>query len=167
MTGYDLSKAFGSSVKFFWYAQASHIYLELNKLERKQFVTCELVMQTEKPNKKVYSITECGKKEFMKWLCSKNDSFSKGSKDAFLMKVFFSGNNPPDRSILMLRQFAEDCKKYLSEMSGIPQNIESYSEWVESYQTMYWQFAADFGNSYMQMCIDWAERSIERLEELI
>lgn len=167
MTGYDLSKAFGSSVKFFWHAQASHIYLELNKLEQKQLVTCELVLQTEKPNKKVYSITEYGKKEFMNWLCSENNSFSKGTKDPFLVKIFFSGNNPPDKSILMLRQFSEDCKKHLSEMKDIPKSIKNYSEMVEPYQTIYWQFTADFGNSYMQMCIDWADRAIKKLEELV
>ncbi|NCB41414.1 MAG: PadR family transcriptional regulator [Clostridia bacterium] len=167
MTGYDLSKAFDSSVNFFWYAQASQIYLELNKLEKKQFVSCERVLQTEKPNKKVYSITEYGRNEFMKWLCDTNTLLSKNKKDTFLMKVFFSGNNPPDKSIAMLRQFSEDCKRSLSEMKNIPKSIQNYGESVEPYQAIYWQFAADFGNSYIQMCMDWADRSIQRLEKLL
>ena len=64
MTGYDLAKAFGSSVRFFWYAQTSHIYLELNKLEKKEYVTCEVIVQTDKPSKKLYSITPKGKRRF-------------------------------------------------------------------------------------------------------
>lgn len=167
MTGYDLSKAFSSSVKFFWYAQTSHIYLELGKLEQKNFVICERIMQTEKPNKKLYSITDSGKNEFLRWLSLENKEFAKGGKNAFLMKVFFGGNNTPGESISMLRHFSDDCKSYLTEMRGVPQSIQSYGELVEPYQTLYWGFAADFGHSYIRMCIDWAERCIGRLEGLV
>ena len=33
MTGYDLAKAFGCSVNFFWNAQTSQIYRELGRME--------------------------------------------------------------------------------------------------------------------------------------
>ncbi|WP_077609373.1 PadR family transcriptional regulator [Clostridium sp. Marseille-P2415] len=165
MTGYDLAKAFGSSVKFFWYAQTSHIYHELNKLEQKQFVTCEIIVQTEKPNKKLYSITESGKNEFLRWLSSENHEFSKGIKNAFLMKVFFSGCKPPDQCIAMLKSFSDDCKKYLIEMNDIPTSIDHYGKLVKPYEKVYWNFTADFGYSYIQMCIDWADRCIKKLEE--
>lgn len=167
MTGYDLSKAFDSSVKFFWYAQASHIYLELNKLEQKSFVTCQHIMQTEKPNKKLYTITEAGKKEFLNWLSAEHKELTKGMKNAFLMKIFFCGNKTPQESILILTGFREDCQQYLLEMENIPQSIVSYGEFVEPYQTLYWEFAADFGHSAIQMHMDWAERCINRLKELV
>lgn len=166
MTGYDLAKAFGSSVKFFWYAQTSHIYLELNKLEKKGFVTCQVIVQTEKPSKKLYSITESGKKEFFAWLSSENDEFSKGIKNAFLMKVFFSGCNPPEQNIAMLRDFAKDCETYLAQMKLIPKTIDQYGERVNTRERIYWEFTADFGNSYIRMCLDWANRCIKKLEEL-
>lgn len=167
MTGYDLSKAFDSSVKFFWYAQASHIYLELAKLEQKNFVTCEHIMQTEKPNKKLYTITDVGKKEFLSWLSAENKESSKGIKNAFLMKVFFCGNKTPKESIRILKSFQEDCQAYLLEMQSIPQSIVNYGESVEPYQTLYWQFTAEFGDSYMKMCIEWAKHCIRKLEEII
>ncbi|WRS27677.1 PadR family transcriptional regulator [Oscillospiraceae bacterium MB08-C2-2] len=167
MTGYDLSKAFGSSVKFFWYAQTSQIYLELGKLEKKELVTCQPILQTDKPNKKLYSITESGRTEFLHWLSDENTGLSKGTKDAFLMKVFFSGSNPPEKCIAMLEQFSEDCQTYLAEMSHIPQAIERYSQQVEPYQTIYWELAADFGYTYTQTCITWAKKSIERLREIL
>lgn len=166
MTGYDLAKAFGSSVKFFWYAQTSHIYLELNKLEQKEFVTCEVVVQTEKPSKKLYSITEQGKNEFFRWLSSDSHEFSKGIKNAFLMKVFFSGCNPPEQCIAMLKSFSDDCSKYLNEMNDIPGSIEQYGKLVDPYEKIYWGLAADFGYSYIRMCMDWADRCIKKLEEI-
>lgn len=166
MTGYDLAKAFGSSVRFFWYAQTSQIYLELNKLEKKEFVTCEIIIQTEKPSKKLYSITPEGKEEFLRWLSQENNEFTKGNKNAFLMKVFFSGCRPPKECIDMLSDFMNDCIHYQDEMQQIPDSIGHYGSMVEQEQKLYWQLSADFGYSYIQMCIDWAHRSIKKLEEL-
>lgn len=167
MTGYDLSKAFDKSVKFFWYAQASQIYLELNKLEEKKLVTCEYMIQREKPNKKIFSITETGKAEFLKWLSSESNGQGKGIKNAFLMKVFFSGNQTPEKSVQMLKAFSMDCKKYLTEMEKIPQSIEDYGENVSPLQMLYWSFAADFGDSYMKMCMHWADECVAKLEEFL
>lgn len=166
MTGYDLSKAFGSSVRFFWHAQASHIYLELKKLEQKQFVTCEQVLQTEKPNKKLYEITEAGRREFLRWLASEGEGFGKGTKDAFLLRIFFSGNHPPEVCIGMLTAFAADCRRQLDEMGAVPASIRSYGGMVDERHSIYWGLTADFGNRYMQMCVDWAESAVRRLEEL-
>lgn len=51
-SGYELTKAFHSSVQFFWPAQTSQIYLTLGKLEDAGLVTHETVIQNGKPNKK-------------------------------------------------------------------------------------------------------------------
>lgn len=167
MTGYELTKAFSSSIRFFWYAQASHIYLELNKLEKKEFVTCEIIVQTDKPSKKLYTITEGGKREFLSWLSKENSEFAKGSKNAFLMKVFFSGCRTPKQNIAMLKEFSRDCEKYLEEISQVPQTIEQYRKLVDEREVMYWELAADFGYSYIRMCIDWANRCIKKMEETL
>lgn len=166
MTGYDLAKSFNSSVKFFWYAQTSQIYLELGKLEQKGFVTCEVIVQTEKPSKKLYSITESGKDEFFRWLSGENNEFSKGTKNAFLMKLFFSGCRPPEQCISMLRAFSIDCQKCLSEMDTIPDSIEQYGKFVDPHTKIYWELAADYGYSYIRMCMDWAGRCIKKLEDI-
>ena len=103
MTGYDLAKIFDSSVKFFWYARANHIYLELTKLEKKSYVKCEYIVQQDKPNKKLYHITDEGKKEFLRWLATNTDDVQK-SKNEFLMRVFFSGSSTIDQSIEVFKK---------------------------------------------------------------
>ena len=164
MSGYDLAKAFRSSVQFFWHAQNSQIYLVLDKLEKQGFVTHELIIQTDKPSKKLYSITDAGRNEFFYWLAGPNDSFA--SKNAFLMKVFFSNNRSPDENVAMFRTFIDDCHAYLASMESVPDSIEHYSQDVPAEAPLYWQFTADFGYSYIKMCIEWAERCIESLEAL-
>lgn len=166
MSGYDLAKAFNSSVQFFWHAQNSQIYLVLDKLEKQGFVTHELIIQSDKPNKKLYCITESGRNEFIRWLSDENGNHSNEFKSAFLMKVFFSGNVSPKQSINMLKKFAEDCKSYLNSMDSIPESIESYGAEVPNHNKLYWQFTADYGYMYTNMCISWAESCIKKLEEI-
>ncbi len=166
MSGYDLVKAFESSLEFFWHAQNSHIYLELKKLEKKGYISGETVIQSERPNKKIFSITDVGRKEFMNWLAKGDEEDVTHFKSSFLMKMFFSGNMSPAQSIDMLRQFKADCENYLKKMDSIPESIEKYGTDKESYQTIYWQFTADFGYSFIKTCIEWTQRCIEKLETI-
>lgn len=166
MSGYDLAKAFRASVQFFWNAQNSQIYLTLDKLEKQGYVTHELIVQTDKPNKKLYSITESGKAEFLRWLSDSAEGAAADFKNAFLMKIFFSGNKPPNQSIAMLKKFVDDCRCYSDSMNTIPHSISQYSREVPAYVSMYWQFAADFGYRYLHMCMEWAQDCIRQLESL-
>ena len=69
MTGYDIDRYFKSSIAFFWYAQTSQIYKELNTLMKHHWVDSEIVYQSDKPNKKVFHITEEGKVELHHCSC--------------------------------------------------------------------------------------------------
>lgn len=164
MSGYDLVKAFESSLQFFWHAQSSHIYLELKNLEKKGYICGETVIQSERPNKKIFSITETGKKAFMNWLAQDPGADATQFKSAFLMKVFFCGNMPPAQSTAMLKKFKKDCEAYLEKMGTTPESIEKYGSNKETYKTMYWQFTVDFGYCFIKTCIEWADRCIEKLE---
>lgn len=166
MSGYDLVKAFDSSVEFFWHAQNSHIYLELKKLEKQGYISGETVIQADRPNKKIYSITDKGREEFLSWLAEGAGEEDLHFKSAFLMKVFFGGNMPPAQSVHMLRQFKTECEAYLSRMDSIPESIASYGSGKEAYQTLYWQFTADFGHRLIETFIAWAGQCIERLEAI-
>ena len=167
MSGYDLAKAFGSSLDFFWHAQTSQIYLELKKLEGQGLVAGRLIPQQEKPNKRLYRLTEAGRREFFRWLGEGDDSVSREFKSSFLMKVFFSGSVPPAQSIAMLRGFIAGCEAYLAQLAQTPQTIQEYGRRVEPYQALYWEFTADFGHGYMELCIAWARRCIAKLEALL
>lgn len=166
MSGYDLAKAFESSLQFFWHAQNSHIYLELKKLEKKGYICGETVVQSDRPNKKIFSITETGKQEFMNWLAEGADGEAMHFKNSFLMKVFFGGNMTPAQSAGMLRKFKADCEAYLKNMGSTSESIEKYGYNMETFQTIYWQFTVDYGYGFIKNCIEWAERCIKKLESM-
>ena len=60
MSGYDISRTFKDSLNYFWTAQTSQIYRELQTLKEKGWANNEIVEQKGKPDKKVFSITESG-----------------------------------------------------------------------------------------------------------
>lgn len=88
MTGYDLMKLFNLELVNFWYARHSQIYPELKKLTEEGLITFETVVQGEKMEKKLYSITEAGKKDFLEWL-RKGDLLEPTPKDIFRLKAYF------------------------------------------------------------------------------
>lgn len=88
MTGYDLMKEFNIDLVNFWHAQHSQLYPELKKLTAEGLITYETVLQGEKLEKKLYSITDEGKKVFLSWL-AQQDLLEPTPKDIFRLKAYF------------------------------------------------------------------------------
>lgn len=67
-SGYDMTKKFDGSVGFFWKATHQQIYRELAKLEAQAWVRAEIIPQANRPDKKLYSLTDLGKQQLLEWL---------------------------------------------------------------------------------------------------
>jgi DNA-binding PadR family transcriptional regulator len=67
MSGYDLAKYFDTSIGFFWNATHPQIYRELKKLGEHQLVASKEEIQSGRPNRIVYQITEKGRGALMDW----------------------------------------------------------------------------------------------------
>ena len=89
MTGYDITKEFEEALCEFWSAKHSQIYPELKSLNEQGMVEYKIEISGIVLEKKLYSITELGKKDFMKWLESKID-IPPTFKDEFRLQLFFS-----------------------------------------------------------------------------
>ncbi|MCL2855551.1 MAG: PadR family transcriptional regulator [Defluviitaleaceae bacterium] len=92
MTGYELDKEFSASLGGFWQAKSSQIYRELDGMEKTGWLTSQRVLQEEKPNKRVYHISQTGREELATWINNPQaDAVADLSiKSAFLMRIFFA-----------------------------------------------------------------------------
>ncbi|MEK8225552.1 PadR family transcriptional regulator [Oerskovia sp. M15] len=70
MTGYDLKRAFDSSVHHFWAADRSQLYRTLAGLVDAGLAEVEVVAQESYPDRKVHRITEAGRVALRDWLAS-------------------------------------------------------------------------------------------------
>lgn len=165
MTGYEIMEAFRDSLNFFWNAQTSQIYRELQGLEKKGWVGKTPVPQQGKPDKNVFSITPEGKAELLRWLAE--DEFGMVSKIPLLMKVFFMGERSREENIRYFERLIQEHEKFMENLMTVPQYIETYSAYLdEKEKALFWQMTVDYGRRNMQMCIDWAKDCIRRLEEM-
>lgn len=90
MTGYDIAKEFNDNAfANFWYATHGQIYPEMKKLLEEGLVTYDVVVQGKVLEKKLYTITESGRAEFLKWL-QLDEPVPQTPKDVFRLRTFFS-----------------------------------------------------------------------------
>ena len=57
-SGYDIKKAFDSSMQFYWNATYTQIYSTLSRMHEDGLLSMEVISQETHPNKKVYQITD-------------------------------------------------------------------------------------------------------------
>lgn len=166
MTGYELDKAFKESLNFFWQAGRSQIYRELNTMEKLGWLSSEIIFQADKPNKKVYSLTEEGRLEFQNWLSLDCIDEALCVRSVFLMKTFFSGEKDTADNIQMLINYKEKCRNALLNLEKTNNSIDNYKDCItDKKKSLYWGSTAGFGKYYFEMCIRWAEDTIKLLEE--
>ena len=166
MTGYDLSKIFSDSLSFFWTATTSQVYRELSTMERDSWVTSEVEIQFSKPNKKVYSITELGKKEMQEWLNNQNvKEDNPGDRNPMLMKLFFGAEVPRAVMAQYLGKTKEFYEEKLRELDQAKEII-AYND-VESSKDkiMYWKLCESYGEYYCKAILEWIEEALSIIKE--
>ncbi|WP_427337664.1 PadR family transcriptional regulator [Caloranaerobacter sp. DY30410] len=167
MTGYDLMKYFNESLKFFWNAQTSQIYRELNNLEKKGFVKSDIVYQENKPNKRVYTITKNGKAEFLKWLNEYSLKESVKVRNSFLMRVFFSANADPDKLIEALLEYKKYNVDFLKSLEVIHKKLDTFQEIIDSKnEKLFWELTLRNGIISAEGNIKWVEEAISKIKNL-
>jgi DNA-binding PadR family transcriptional regulator len=82
LSGYDLT----AKANIFWHTTHSRIYPLLAILEQDGYVTYELVKQSDKPDKKIYSLTQKGLDTVKSWLQAPTDK--PVTKDEFFFKIY-------------------------------------------------------------------------------
>lgn len=168
MTGYELDKAFKASLAFFWQAKTSQIYRELDAMEQNGWLTSQRIMQTEKPNKRVYTITDSGKSELMNWLLLPEPDIADAMrvKSAFLMRVFFAGETNVEQSLDMLRTYRDKCLESKKSLNAAHAASSEYGMTLgDEKKSKFWVLSILYGESFYNASIDWADKAIAILEE--
>lgn len=103
MTGYELAKTFDSSIGFFWKADHQQIYRELTRLRDRGNIQGREVVQSGKPNKLVYTLTQEGRAALRHWAA--RPSVPASIKDDLLVRLYAldSVDIEPLRTDLMAR----------------------------------------------------------------
>lgn len=165
MNGYEIMLAFRDSLRFFWSAQTSQIYRELQTLEAKGWVKKTPVSQQSKPDKNMYAITPEGHEELLRWLSDGIPELN--ARSHVLMKVFFLGERSPEENIRYFEEMRDYCALLLQSLDRAQENIKQYCGLIDDRsRAVYWEMTIDFGRRNMGMYMDWMENCIQRLKEI-
>ena len=163
-SGYDLSKLFQESLSFFWVANQSQIYRELDKMESLGWVVSSEVEQDTRPNKRVYGITQEGNKELIRWLKEDNAGDLAIVRNPLLMKVFFSGKVDKEYAIALLKNYRTLCEEARAEIMEEVAGIGTVEETAA--KPAYWLYATEYSIRHYDFQIKWIEETVRRLENL-
>jgi len=164
MTGYEIMLVFRDSLRFFWSAQTSQIYRELQTLETKGWVEKTIVPQQTRPDKNLYDITPEGREELLRWLADGGPALN--SRSQILMKVFFLGERGREENIRYFEGLKEYCGTLLRSLDAAQEHIAQYRGLIsEPNKAVYWEMTVDFGRRNMITYMDWAQSCIDRLKE--
>jgi len=162
-SGYDLKKIFDTSVQHFWPADQSQIYRTLSRLTDEGYAEMERVPQEERPDRKVYHITESGRAELIQWLSGPPPLDS--PRSAPLIQVFFAGQLSDDELLAKFEGFAATMRAILDQYDQVPENIAIYQNEIDSpREKFFWMLTLESGIYNMQANLAWAESVIERIK---
>ena len=123
LTGYELRKAFSLSFSFFSGLSYGSIYPALKKMEKEGLITLEVQMQDGAPNRKVYTITEQGRREFM---ASIREPFPlERQRYGFIMYLFFFSHLAPQERIRLAREHLLSVQKVRGSSSTPHRRLKS------------------------------------------
>lgn len=122
-TGYDIKKSFDDrALTNFWHAEHSQIYPELAKLVKEGMLECSTVIQGQKMEKKLYTITKEGRREFEQWL-QDDVPIERTHKDIFRLRTFFSDELSPDDYLKLLRSQKRQHEERRDYLAGIKETV--------------------------------------------
>lgn len=125
-SGYDLVKRFNKSVECFWSASHQQIYKALAKLEAEEAISAEKIEQENRPNKKLYTVTDSGRQSLQQWIGEAEDVAP--MKSELLVKLSVGHTVPTETLLKTLdvyyQQHREKLRSYQSvskQYAQVPQ----------------------------------------------
>jgi PadR family transcriptional regulator, regulatory protein AphA len=162
-TGYDLKKIFDTSIRHFWPADQSQIYRTLARLTKEGFAEVEKISQEDRPDRKVYHITDAGRAELLQWLAGPPPLDE--PRSAPLIQVFFAGQLSDEEVLAKFEGFAAIMRAILSQYDQVPAQIGPYREEITSpREHFFWLLTLDNGIRSMRANLEWADNIIDQIK---
>ena len=162
MTGYDIKQAFDRALASYWNAGNSQIYTTLKQLSQAGLVESEVIVQTTRPNRKVYRLTPTGQAELERWL--EEEVPERFNKDDFLTKLFFCGETSDETTLRHLREHRESLLQQLAHMQWARQQYATRPA-RRPRLLEYQMLVREYKEATLRAGLEVTERAIARLEE--
>ncbi|SDH33863.1 transcriptional regulator, PadR family [Vibrio xiamenensis] len=162
-TGYDITKEFSSTIGYFWKASHQQVYRELNKMAQHELVTCVLEPQEGKPDRKVYSITDAGRKALGEWF--EQPTAHPTVRDEFSAKLMACAVQPSELFRVQLAELIEESKKLIAHYKEIEAAYYPTPSVLDTQQRLE-RLTLRRNLFSRQAWLDWAQETLAELNAL-
>ena len=160
MTGYDIKRWLSNSN--IWDADISHIYRHLSTLGSKGYATSQIEEQGGRPDRKVYTITGEGIKEFNNWLVKFPPSSV--SLDELSLKIFFGSQLPLEEIKYQLETFIRRTVEEKESFIDTIMIFEKYANEISlPHEFFFWKLALKKKYLLTEASIKWAKECLRDL----
>ncbi|MBN4064654.1 PadR family transcriptional regulator [Dehalococcoides mccartyi] len=157
-SGYDLKNLADQSVALFYSSPArSQIYTELRRLTEHGLAVEREVEQTDRPDKRLYSITKSGEEVLKNWL-ENSPTTADAIKSHLLLKVFFGSRIDRPTLIEEVRRYRDEAQQFRGMLSEIQKECDGVPGSLFTYLTI------GQGLLHAQANESWANEAIQLLE---
>lgn len=165
LSGYDIKLRMERRVGNFWSARHSQIYPELARLEGEGMVMHRVVEQQDRPDKKVYTITDTGLDALKEWVTMPVEPGV--ARDELVLKAYSVWLADPEKAVMLFR----DQQRLHKEQLLRYEEIEAWmkEEWGEDLYSIdsprFASYAAlQRGIGYERGYTEWCAWLVDRLE---
>lgn len=156
MHGYRIKKLIERDFGFMWTVNYGQIYPALRAMHEQELVTMSVVAKTNSPDRKLYSITDQGRKDFLSWLAAEPERHL-FIRDPFLLRFTFFGLGDTQRSL----QIIEEQITFYEEQLAMRKKFIA----ARQRRDIYVRLAADLGIRFSEMILDWLRRAHAEIEQ--
>ena len=160
-TGYDLkNQCFDQCIAHLWQADQAQIYRTLDKLEAQGWIACTVEIQRDRPNRKIYRITEAGAAELTRWLQTHQPLPI--LREPLLVQLYFAAQLPSETIVDLLEQELEARRKKLAECQAV--NVPSLDDPAASPDQKMHRLVLELVMRREQTYLDWLKDAIETIQ---
>ncbi len=106
--GYDLHQRLQAELGQVWHIPQSQLYNLLKRLEKQGDIAASVVEQHGLPDRRIYQLTEQGRKRFARWMETPSGSSVRAIRVEFLTRLYFAQQEDPEwAASLILGQMVE------------------------------------------------------------
>jgi DNA-binding PadR family transcriptional regulator len=165
MSGYDLNRHLFESVRHFWPVTQSQIYRTLGRMAAQGWVRQEVIEQQDRPDRKVYHLTDQGQAELRRWLTAPLPLLP--SREPWLIQVFFAHQLADDEIVAAFEAHADQLRERLALYQDIEPLVERRAAQAGTQRAgRMWQFTLEYGTSHLEWELQWIENAIQELRSL-
>ncbi|MCI1258987.1 MAG: PadR family transcriptional regulator [Bifidobacterium subtile] len=150
LSGYDINEILTKRFSHFMPGTSGTVYPVLRNLEKEGLATSRTVIQTDKPNKKVYSITPAGRAKAEKFLASPiaPDEF----RSDFLFRTYLGINMGREDYASLIESEKRSIQGRLDQL------MQDYDSVKDEFMSAGMRYAYDFGIRFYQDRLDFLQQ---------